>query len=173
MKRLTKPGAEGTKAFCDGCVDGPHYICADKDTCDIPKIYTALQDYEDTRLTPKEIKSLFHDGGLGIAMRNRDLGDEVARLKQWVNDLQSGMYVNCVYCGHRYGPEGEVPVNMAEVLKQHIEQCPEHPMSKLKAENQRLKEALEKIANPYDSLLDYVNRDTEWLIKIAKKALGV
>jgi len=22
----------------------------------------------------------------------------------WVNDLQSDMYVNCVYCGHRYGP---------------------------------------------------------------------
>ena len=29
---------------------------------------------------------------------------ENKRLEQWVNDLQSGMYINCVYCGHRYGP---------------------------------------------------------------------
>lgn len=27
--------------------------------------------------------------------------DEVSRLTKWVSDLQSGMYVNCVYCGHR------------------------------------------------------------------------
>lgn len=54
------------------------------------------------------------------------------RHKKWVNDLQSGMYVNCVYCGHRYGPEKDTPVSMAEVLKAHIEKCPEHPMSKLK-----------------------------------------
>jgi histidinol-phosphate/aromatic aminotransferase/cobyric acid decarboxylase-like protein len=58
---------------------------------------------------------------------------EIKRLKQWVNDLQSGMYVNCVYCGHRYGRDGEVPVSMAGVLKRHIAHCPEHPMSKLVA----------------------------------------
>lgn len=59
---------------------------------------------------------------------------ENERLKQWVNDLQSGMYVNCVYCGHRYGPERDTPASMADILKEHIEQCPEHPMSKLKQE---------------------------------------
>jgi DNA-directed RNA polymerase subunit RPC12/RpoP len=67
-----------------------------------------------------------------------ELEAESARLEQWVNDLQSGMYVNCVYCGHRYGPSETTPVSMAEVLKQHIEQCPEHPMSALKRENERL-----------------------------------
>lgn len=51
------------------------------------------------------------------------------RLQQWVNDLQAGMYINCVYCGHRYGPDDEVPAAMADVLKQHIEQCPEHPLN--------------------------------------------
>ncbi len=59
---------------------------------------------------------------------------EIQKMQQWVNDLQSGMYVNCVYCGHRYGPADEVPVSMAEVLKQHVEQCPKHPMSKLRDE---------------------------------------
>ena len=54
---------------------------------------------------------------------------ENKRLQQWVKDLQSGMYINCVYCGHRYGPNDEVPASMADVLKAHIEKCPEHPLS--------------------------------------------
>ena len=63
---------------------------------------------------------------------------EIEKLKTWVNDLHSGMYVNCVYCGHRYGKQGEVNHSMADVLKKHIENCPKHPMSKLKAERDRL-----------------------------------
>lgn len=59
---------------------------------------------------------------------------EIERLENWVDDLQSGMFINCVYCGHRYGPSNEVPASMADVLKAHVEQCPEHPMSALKAE---------------------------------------
>ena len=55
------------------------------------------------------------------------------RLQAWVHDLQAGMYINCVYCGHRYGPDDEVPATMAQALKEHIEQCPKHPMSALKA----------------------------------------
>jgi hypothetical protein len=55
-------------------------------------------------------------------------------LLSWVRDLQSGMYINCVYCGHRYGPDSEVPASMAEVLKAHIEKCPEHPMSELRTQ---------------------------------------
>lgn len=70
---------------------------------------------------------------------------DCARYKEWVNDLQSGMYVNCVYCGHRYGPADKVPVSMADALKQHIEKCPEHPMSKLKAENSALLAELEEL----------------------------
>jgi hypothetical protein len=54
---------------------------------------------------------------------------ELARLRQWVADLQSGLYVNCVYCGHRYGPSPGTPVAMADVLKDHIAQCAEHPLS--------------------------------------------
>lgn len=63
---------------------------------------------------------------------------ENERLEQWVKDLQSGMYVNCVYCGHRYGPDDKVPTSMADALKEHIEQCPKHPMSALKKEVERL-----------------------------------
>lgn len=78
MERLTKPGPEGIKEFCYGCVDGPHHICADKDACDIPKIYAALQAYENTGLTPEEIKSLYHDAGLSLAIRNNELSSQLA-----------------------------------------------------------------------------------------------
>ena len=70
--------------------------------------------------------------------RIRELEAENERLRNWVADCQSGMYINCVYCGHRYGPDDEVPSTMADILKEHIEQCPDHPMSALKSENERL-----------------------------------
>lgn len=57
---------------------------------------------------------------------------EIEILKQWVVDLQSGMYVNCVYCGHRYGPGETTPVSMADALRAHVEACPRHPMSKMR-----------------------------------------
>lgn len=59
---------------------------------------------------------------------------ELAEAKNWVKDLQSGMYINCVYCGHRYGPKDKVPASMADVLKSHVEMCPKHPMSQIKKE---------------------------------------
>jgi len=74
-----------------------------------------------------------------------DLAAENARLRRWVADLMSGMYVNCVYCGHRYGPNKSTPVTMADVLKKHIEKCPQHPLSKLKAENKRLRRRLAEL----------------------------
>jgi hypothetical protein len=62
----------------------------------------------------------------------------LAAARQWVDDLQSGMFVNCVYCGHRYGPGETTPVSMADALKVHVEQCPEHPMSALRQRAERL-----------------------------------
>lgn len=62
---------------------------------------------------------------------------EIERLRQWVNDLQSGMYINCVYCGHCYGPNPGTPIAMADILRAHIEKCPEHPMSTLRADLER------------------------------------
>lgn len=58
-----------------------------------------------------------------------ELHAENKRLQGWVNDLQSGMYINCVYCGHRSVPAEDTPVAMGDVLKEHIEQCSRHPMT--------------------------------------------
>ncbi len=84
------------------------------------------------------LRSLVTDDVPALLDDRDDQAAEIDRLQQWVNDLQSGMYVNCVYCGHRYGPEDNVPSSMAEALKLHVEQCPKHPMSALKAKNIRL-----------------------------------
>jgi hypothetical protein len=62
-----------------------------------------------------------------------ELSRENARLTTWVNDLQAGMSVNCVYCGHNYGPKEDTPATMADILKAHVEQCPKHPLSAAKA----------------------------------------
>lgn len=74
---------------------------------------------------------------------NRFLREEAARLENWVADCQSGMWVNCVYCGYRYGRVDDTPVAMADVLKEHIEQCPKHPMSALKRNYERALSALQ------------------------------
>ena len=70
---------------------------------------------------------------------------EIRRLRQWVHDLQAGMYINCVYCGHRYGPDDQVPATMAQALKEHVERCPEHPMAALREERDRLRTAMEEL----------------------------
>jgi hypothetical protein len=73
-----------------------------------------------------------------------DLKKENKRLEAWIDDLQSGMYINCVYCGHRYGPDDDVKIPMRGQLEKHIEQCPKHPLSKAKAELSTLRSELEK-----------------------------
>jgi hypothetical protein len=78
---------------------------------------------------------------------------EIRRLRQWVHDLQAGMYINCVYCGHRYGPDDQVPATMAQALKEHVERCPEHPMAALREERDRLRTAMEDEGSWLSSLL--------------------
>ena len=106
------------------------------------------------RLAEKILTMLYNDKTAAGAIEGAEVANEALsairtvqqeneRLHQWVNDLQSGMYVNCVYCGHRYGPEKNTPVAMADVLKSHIEQCPMHPMSILKKEMELLSKAFE------------------------------
>lgn len=69
---------------------------------------------------------------------------EIKALRQWIADLLSGMYVNCVYCGHRYGPVEATPVSMADQLTKHIEDCPRHPLALLR---QSVKDADEVFEN--------------------------
>jgi len=69
------------------------------------------------------------------------LQTDLEHYKKWVDELQSGLYINCVFCGHCYGPRDDPTSRMADVLKRHVENCPEHPMSKLKREIEELKSA--------------------------------
>ncbi len=56
-------------------------------------------------------------------------------LKAWIKDLLSGMYVNCVYCGHRYGPGAG-----ADVLHEHVKYSG-HPLCAANKTIARLKTA--------------------------------
>jgi hypothetical protein len=78
-------------------------------------------------MTDLELRKLADDLGKDLAIAQ----GVIDHLRNWIADLQSGMYVNCVYCGHRYGPNETTPVSMADALKAHIAQCPEHPMAGL------------------------------------------
>jgi len=60
-----------------------------------------------------------------------ELLGHIDQREKWIADLKSGMYINCVYCGHRYGRADVLPASKAEILKRHIAECPEHPMSSL------------------------------------------
>lgn len=55
---------------------------------------------------------------------------EIARLRAWVADLQSGLVLNCVYCGHAYGPVSTPTPR--ERLDAHVRICPEHPLAGLR-----------------------------------------
>jgi hypothetical protein len=92
---------------------------------------------------PQDVRDYIHGiealcDPAGIMQENALLRDEVTALSNWVADLQSGMYINCVYCGHRYGPDPGTPVAMADVLKEHIAQCPKHPLSIMVKRNAHL-----------------------------------
>lgn len=88
----------------------------------------------------------------------------VKRLWRWIHDLQSGMYINCVYCGHRYGPsdehaativdDGATP-SMQDALKAHIEECPEHPMSQLHAQTKLMQAVVDAAVVLEDSERKY------------------
>jgi hypothetical protein len=89
---------------------------------------------EDINALPDRLRDFIHHleanvDPAGVFQENFILRENVHGLSQWVADLQSGMYVNCVYCGHRYGPDSDTPVAMADILKEHIAECPKHPLS--------------------------------------------
>lgn len=83
---------------------------------------------------------------------SKELLEEIDRLNQWIHDCQSGMYINCVYCGFRYGPKDEVAPTMQQALYDHIAVCPKHPLSKANARIEELEIALAGLAIAVSSL---------------------
>jgi len=92
-----------------------------------------------------------------------ELQKEIARLEQWIDDLQSGLYINCVYCGYNFGREDSVDESMRTSLQKHMETCPKHPMSILKLRNEKLEgfkteidELMELMVDQYNSGIQYM-----------------
>lgn len=105
---------------------------------------------------------LVGEQGVRIALMTQEL----ERLQRWVNDLQSGMYINCVYCGHQYGPKENTPVSMADVLKAHIAVCPQHPMSALRRELDELQKEYDYAINTAHNSFSLVNTVCELYRKV-------
>lgn|GEM_PF-4605749 len=102
----------------------------------------------------------YHRGyNAGYAKAQAEAKQEIHQLTQWIHDCQSGMYINCVYCGHRYGPADEVPATMQEALYEHIATCPKHPLSKAQAETAEGKQEIERL-HSWDGLLELL--DEHW-----------
>lgn len=126
--------------------------------------------------------------------------DEIMTLNRWIRDLQSKFFVNCVYCGHRYGPavcercDGSgieeyrsdhttdkvcikcngsgagTPVALADVLREHIMECPKHPVWALKTTLQDIHEMATRITesdkiNPFSALEEIAFRSKKALQK--------
>lgn len=105
-----------------------------------------------------------------MTYRVTELEQEILRLKKWIDDLQSGMYINCVYCGHRYGPNSKVPTSMQAALKKHIEQCPAHPMHEMRValeESVKLQSHYAMLINMHDGgeRIQFANADA-WLARL-------
>lgn len=79
---------------------------------------------------------------------------EIDRLNQWVADCQSGMYINCVYCGHRYPPG--TPDVRDKVLYEHIKQCKKHPLAKALARIEEIQKDNVRRLMLCEDTLDYL-----------------
>ena len=87
-------------------------------------------------------------------MTNKELIEENKRLEAWIDDLQSGMWINCVYCGHRYGPnKGNHLVTMRKALETHIAECPKHPLAMARNRIKALEAENERLMEQYNSLI--------------------
>lgn len=64
-----------------------------------------------------------------IARLKHEQKQEIAVMVKWIADLQRGMSINCVYCGHNFGPKGSTQAVMSDVLHEHIKVCPKHPLA--------------------------------------------
>jgi hypothetical protein len=108
------------------------------------------------------------------------LQKEVHDLNLWVDDLQAGLYINCVYCGHRFGPKDSFPPSMRDKLSEHIFECAKHPASHLLTACRNAAHVLSVILNPdapaeldRDSLLKTIQADCQTALRFCGKGEGV
>lgn len=98
---------------------------------------------ERIRRDPSNIHVQYENEKRGTMTEEERLRAEVAKLNKWVNDLQSGMYINCVYCGFRYGPGDVTEGTMQMALTVHVKACPAHPLSHAIKLLQRARQVIE------------------------------
>lgn len=84
-------------------------------------------------------------------------------LQRWVRDLQSGMSLNCVYCGFRH--EGRTDVPAVDALTAHVQVCPHHPLAALRRAVRQLLEAerlVDAAVDAYDAVREQCPYDDDY-----------
>ena len=75
---------------------------------------------------------------------NIEKAEEIKTLKGWINGLPQ-LYVNCVYCGHRFKPNPEVFPSQTDVVREHMEKCSKHPLFQANQKIKELKKVIEEL----------------------------
>lgn len=91
----------------------------------------------------------------------KELQAKNKELEIWIDNLQSGTVITCVYCGHIHSVQkNSHPLTVREALRKHIEICPKHPMSKSKTEMEAKIKDLHKTIDAYrDVCNEYIPAD--------------
>ena len=83
------------------------------------------------------------------------LRTQLAAVERWVDDLQSGLFINCVYCGFRYGPrdthvesldDPKATASMRDALTAHVQRCSKHPLATVEQRVVTLEKVLAGVA---------------------------
>jgi hypothetical protein len=100
-----------------------------------------------------------------------ELEQELERKRKWIEDLQNKGFVNCVYCGCRFGPAETTAPVLSDVLKRHMEECSKHPMSDLKKRLDCSEKGVQELASR-NVALDCANRKLALALEIAAGMLS-
>ncbi|MCK9596683.1 hypothetical protein M0R19_05825 [Candidatus Pacearchaeota archaeon] len=73
------------------------------------------------------------------------LKQKILDLEKWIDNLQEGTIITCVYCGHAYPPGTQT--SRRKVLYEHIKICPKHPLREAEERIKELEMRLIKYGN--------------------------
>ncbi len=141
---------------------------------DMPeRIYRSVDSFERVHYSDKRWDTADNTEYI-LADLYDDAQAEIEQLNKWVDDCQSSMYINCVYCGHRYGPDdGDHLNSMRDALREHVAKCPKHPMSSLLTQRDKLADALRVVKDNYDRCRLIDLEDAEIRLEMGKGYMGV
>lgn len=108
----------------------------------------------------------------GDAQREKikDLKMSVSRMRAWSTSAlkEAADWMRCIYCNELYGP-GRSEGEMAKLLVEHVEDCPDHPLAETKTKIKDLKKDRTNLIRALGSIIHKCKGDESELAKSVKK----